>query len=306
VLHAELHGKVAPDADDIARREDVLTSTVFGTLFIADAWGVLLEWLKLAKPIGGARALVPPTITSPRTYWFWPRLMGATEPDVLLRAGEMLVLIEAKYLSGKSGTGVAAVIPQSGLEEVTDQLVREWNACSRSADMQGYPNDLREAIKSCARVLVYLVRRSSLAKAIRAVRDSANLVDDASMHILTWEDLDDVLASQGTRWAKELRAYLHRRGVAAFRGFRCDVPQSPVGKLSGWSFNILPTTLHMRAVFSTSQLSLLKGFASRSPRVGRPTYPAAWARIMPPAAIDHLRSLAAWAPTFSFQENAHD
>ena len=35
MLFAELHGKLNPTASDVERREDVLTSTVFGTLLIA-------------------------------------------------------------------------------------------------------------------------------------------------------------------------------------------------------------------------------------------------------------------------------
>ena len=38
MLHAELRGKVGPDASDGHRKEDVLTSTAFGTIFTAGDW----------------------------------------------------------------------------------------------------------------------------------------------------------------------------------------------------------------------------------------------------------------------------
>lgn len=50
MLYAELHGKLSADiGDDAERREDVLTSTVLGTLFTAGAWDVLVEWLSRAR-----------------------------------------------------------------------------------------------------------------------------------------------------------------------------------------------------------------------------------------------------------------
>jgi hypothetical protein len=43
VMHAELRGKLGPEVSDIERREDALTSTTFGVLFAAGAWGVLID-----------------------------------------------------------------------------------------------------------------------------------------------------------------------------------------------------------------------------------------------------------------------
>ena len=59
MLHAELHGKLDADARDLDRREDILTSTVFGTLLIADdGMSVLGRWLSGARCLGPLGALV--------------------------------------------------------------------------------------------------------------------------------------------------------------------------------------------------------------------------------------------------------
>src|SRR5687768_16534902 len=103
MLHAELHGKLTEDTADAERREDVLTSTVFGTLFVASAWNDLCEWFGRARRVRQAPELRA-SASGARDYWFWPRLHGA-EPDLVVRLGDLLVVVEAKYYSGKSGSG---------------------------------------------------------------------------------------------------------------------------------------------------------------------------------------------------------
>jgi hypothetical protein len=215
MLHAELARKIAPDADYIARSEDVLTSTVFGTLFLANAWSLLMRWMARAQPVGYVGALSAADTNGNDAYWFWPRLHDA-EPDVVIRCGPALLVVEAKYLSGKSG---GSVFDGDLVVEATDQLVREWWACCQGDHTRSYPPDLCAAIDECQLHLVYLVRRERWARELHALEESAKQVDDARMHLLTWEDLDHALTSETVRWAAELRAYLHHRGVATFRGF---------------------------------------------------------------------------------------
>jgi hypothetical protein len=201
MLHAELRGKIGPDASEGHRREDVLTSTAFGTIFTASDWDLLHRWFAKARTIQGAR-LVLPTITDV-SYWFWPRL-GQTEPDVVIRIGPLLAIVEVKYWSGGSGD---------------DQLVNEWNVSAHPAN-PAYEKSIREAINAADnRVLVYLVQRRKLAKERAFVAQSLARLPDARIYVLTWEDLDDALAAQlDSRWRFELREYLALRGIAAFRG----------------------------------------------------------------------------------------
>lgn len=203
MLHAELHSKIAPEASDGERREDVLTSTVFGTIFAAGDWSLLLAWFGKAIDRSGM-ALSLPSTPNEANYWFWPRL-GQTEPDLLIHLGSLLVIIEAKFWSGQSGE---------------DQLVDEWKVCDRPAD-RNYDQSIRAAIDATTeRALVYLVQRRKRAKARSVVETSSAKMPEAKIYLLTWEDLDDVLQIESpVRWRRDLRAYLGMRRITAFRGF---------------------------------------------------------------------------------------
>lgn len=231
MLHAELHGKLSSDIGDGAERlEDVLTSTVFGTLFAANAWHVVTDWLSRARR--GADMIPPVESGHDATdYWFWPWL-GTAEPDLVVRLGETLVVIEAKYLSGKSGSSTPTAVADS-----SDQLVREWRAVGIAADSSGYDPRLRELVADPAtrRILVYLVRRSRYAREIAELEQSLAQAPGASMYLLTWEDLDEVLAPHlHVRWASELSRYLERRRISAFRGFGRAFTSAPSKILRAW------------------------------------------------------------------------
>ncbi len=272
MLHAELAGKISPDADDITRREDVLTSTVFGTLFLTNAWPLLMRWMACAQPVGHDSKLAAPEEIAETAYWFWPRLDDA-EPDVVIRCGALLLVVEAKYLSGKSG---GSVFEGATVIEATDQLVREWRACCPEADIHGYPQDLCEAIKSCDLHLIYLVRRDRWPRELRAVASSAAQINGARMHLLTWEDLDDVLASYEVRWARELRAYLHRRAVAAFRGFASALREAAT--VGGWWYRKAPSLRGLRGALTSAHRDEATRLAA-SPlrfRLAAPSKPWPW------------------------------
>lgn len=64
MLHAELHGKLDDTASGLERREDILTSTVFGTLLVAGATEVLVDWYQLS-PLFGWNSR---TVGSPRPH----------------------------------------------------------------------------------------------------------------------------------------------------------------------------------------------------------------------------------------------
>src|SRR5689334_23050549 len=108
MLHADLNGKIGPDAEEAERREDVLTSTVFGTLFLVRAWPVVTAWLSRAHQVGRGPALAIPDAAAlaAADYWFWPRLADATtggivEPDLIISLAGFVAIVEAKYYSGK-------------------------------------------------------------------------------------------------------------------------------------------------------------------------------------------------------------
>lgn len=299
MLHAELARKIAPDADDIARSEDVLTSTVFGTLFLASAWPLLMRWTARAQPIGHEGALLPPDAPADGAYWFWPRLHDA-EPDVVIRYGAALLVVEAKYLSGKSG---GSVFNGETVVDLTDQLVREWRACCRGDHTLRYPPELCAAIEECQLHLIYLVRRDRWAKELRAVEESAKQADDARMYLLTWEDLDDVLAVEASRWAIELRAYLHGRGVAAFRGFAGTLRGT--GIVEGWTYGKASRRRGPGSAMTHAHSEATSRLAD-APRRFRGARPSReWSRLLAGLDPHMLTKLATRSSAFESSEGKH-
>jgi hypothetical protein len=223
MLYAELHGKLNPAAPYQERREDILTSTIFGTLLVADARPLLEDWLSRARNLRGGASPIPDKL-DPLQYWFWPRLREA-EPDLLLRLGDVLFIIEAKYLSGKSSSSTPD-------EEGGAQLLREWSSCAPdSTSLDSYPPLLRAAISSCRRCLLYLVRVDRLRTARREVAQTLALVPEAEIYLLTWQDLHAAIrdrlrtgAAGEWPWYRDLLELLERRGLASFSGFACQLP----------------------------------------------------------------------------------
>jgi len=296
-MHAELHGKVGPEASDAERKEDVLTSTSFGVLFAAGAWGVLIQWLGRARPVGHQLQLNV-VVSDSQAYWFWPRLAGA-EPDLVVRIGSLLVIVEAKYHSGKSGKDLSATAAGSNEgDDVKDQLVREWRACSPEAALPSYPEALRGAIDSCDRVLIYLVQRRRQARERQAVEKSLRQEPGARMYVLTWEDLDEVLATQvGAPWMAELRMYLHRKRLTAFRGFHATIEDaSTYPKLMAYRYAPSRSDADLGGAFTSDALPSLKRLASWRDRESRTAFTSGWARIARPAALEGLSRLATCPP----------
>lgn len=220
MLFAEIHRKLSLD-DDNERREDVLTSTVFGTLIVGEKWSLLAAWFGAARDHNGKRLNLPPVTTA--SYWFWPRLFDGdaiVEPDLLLLFGDVLVIVEAKYLSGKSSEGSA----DDGEIDPADQLTKEWRSCD-PMQCDNYPVALRDAILhgGAKRVLIYLVRQPASAKTRRELDESRRGIgEQAALHCLGWSDLCAVLRHQAhgiAGWTAALAELLERRGFTSFSGF---------------------------------------------------------------------------------------
>ena len=283
------------ESENVERSEDVLTSAVFGTLLVAGAWDVLATWLRRAEPVGGADALVVGP-EEPHAYWFWPWLHGA-EPDVVMRLGDTLVVVEAKFYSSKSGDDGLAV--EGGRS--ADQLVREWDACSPAADASRYPPLLRDAMRECsARRLVYLVRRNRAGHEMAQVEASATKAAGASMYLLTWEHLHEVLAERsGAQWMGDLRQYLEDKKLAAFRGFTKTVVRHEALGLDEWRKGREPRRDGARfgAAFPRERLALLRGLASRVGPQTEASEPR-WRQVIRVENTFGLRALAEWSSAF--------
>ncbi|MFN2511725.1 MAG: hypothetical protein ABR568_09815 [Pyrinomonadaceae bacterium] len=238
MLYAELHGKLDDTASDLERREDILTSTVFGTLLVAGATEVLAKWFNSARCLSGTperldlqRRLNLP-YEDPES-WFWPSLSYA-QPDIMLRIGSDLLVVEAKYGSTKS---VLRTVSNS-LELQTssdgadpDQLVREWLSVQRNArGFKWYPSEIRSAIELCSVHIVYLVSTRKESTALREISEARAKIcklagSDVPLWLLTWQGLHRVLTdlvettTSLSIWTKDLIRLLERRYLGAFLGF---------------------------------------------------------------------------------------
>lgn len=227
MLLAELHGHGIPEAQG---NEDLLTSTVFGHLryippqffwrdFFSRAVGLpggsgeqtLLETLKLS-----GRTVAE--YSSVRTI-FWPQHPKLGCPDLILAfrgptQQPFLLVIECKLWAEKSGTGEF------------DQLGRYL---SLAADLAGVsPALVRDEFENAFFAVLYLTPRES-----RNEVEETALLRSGERGLLfrtQWQDLiecqseveSDVESDSMSRLILEdIAAFLRRRGLEYFRGFRC-------------------------------------------------------------------------------------
>ncbi len=240
MLHAELHGKLDPSSPELERREDILTSTVFGTLLVAGATDLLVEWLNSARRLGedGELRALPmvEATTAPIRTWFWPDLFRL-QPDVLIQIGRQLIVVEAKYGASKGGSRSS-----EEAQEDRDQLVRQWLGVQPdSPSLEWYSPAIREAIQGCEVHLAYLVSARRRARALIELRESQSRIRsskgrDGSLWLLTWQDLHQLLKRDSMEltpaagWRRDLARLLERRGLHGFLGFRHVL--APKGSLS--------------------------------------------------------------------------
>ena len=231
MLMALLKGKLSREQENM---EDILTSNVFGLLGYLPAERGLLPFLACAENQSGERplaCLAKPTIPADQqvSYEFWP-WMEATdcfgcEPDVLLRIprsgdNRLLVLVEAKYLSGKSSEA------SDEYSKPTDQLAREWDNLVRVAERE-----------SSEPVLIYLTADMAYPTVdiMPSVEEyEAKRPDAARPTILwlTWRRIADVFGSTEERILQDLVLLVKRLNLTAFEGF------SPIHQTAGleWRF----------------------------------------------------------------------
>jgi hypothetical protein len=228
MLHAFLHGKLAESDPQPQRREDTLTSTVFGAIFWAEDRKLLETWLGIPSSPSQRVPIVE--------YWFWPRLAKA-EPDVVFRLGNVLVVVEAKYRSDRHDK---APEPEED-ESVGDQLFRQYE--SVALPLWGrvrYAEAIECAIGECQLIQLYVVDAGRQRHAgIELAQSKRRLPPNASLNLVTWQSLSRLLtvnltSNQG--WRSDLAAYLSRCGLDIFDGFsRWRPPESELFHICDWS-----------------------------------------------------------------------
>ncbi len=224
MLLAEIHGHVLETAQ---QDENHLTSTIFGHLRYIPPQVFWEELFAEAKGWPDESSLsrilsdrgVKITDYSSLRIYFWPYHPDFGEPDLILCFSgrdlqSLLVLIEVKLYSGKSGTGE------------DDQLVKY-------AKLLNEPHRLNTddpLPKGALTALIYLTTRES----IEEIRNSVSLVDSMPSNFLgmfrsKWQDLL-VAARRAAPSAlgvprtvlQDVQHFLERRGLEYFSGFQED------------------------------------------------------------------------------------
>ena len=230
MLQALLHRKLDESTPDPQRLEDALTSTVFGVLVHVEAWKILSDWLG-ASPI--ARGITGDSQSL--ECWFWPRMEFA-EPDVLLRMGDTLLVVEAKYRSGRHDVATDEEVG----EHLGDQLLRQYKSVKASpAGRRTYARSLERAISECCLGQVFLVDARRMRRARREYEESKErLPTTAELRLVTWQGLYRLLVEPELskhRWADDLKAYLRLTGLESFNGIGRRLPsRSDARLIVGW------------------------------------------------------------------------
>jgi hypothetical protein len=132
MLQAQLKGKLTREEKDM---EDLLVSNVFGSIKYIELKEGLIPILKASVNLDDKCPSIPFEQISHAHYEFWPSIteMGCKrcEPDVLITIRlednrKILLLVEAKLLSGKSSEADQGEAPN-------DQLAREYDNLLRKA-----------------------------------------------------------------------------------------------------------------------------------------------------------------------------
>ena len=227
---AEIRGKISHTGGNLSdRMEDLLTSDVFSTCSYVRPETLLLPFLRGA--IGPDEELLGHLLEKEikaARYQFWPR-MERSEPDVMIAlelpsARFFLVLVEAKYLSSKSGEALSMGEMETA-ETPRDQLAREYSDLLTAHNLFKIPES-----KVSGRALVYVTAHrsmpgGSLIESNKEIRRLVSRQGDINLFWTSWLELDAIISGgQGVlQWElpilSDLQQLLERKGLVHFKGF---------------------------------------------------------------------------------------
>ena len=210
---AVIHGKISRSGSNLtSASEDLLTGSVFGMFRYLPANQFLKPLLHLSKSISEPGRFL---LTKPKsqiiTVNFWPKY-EFSEPDVEIQFEGHHIFIEAKYLSGKSGSG-----------DVNDQLKREFQ------DLVTFKN-----LKGVNISLIYLTKHrllpeESIKQSINAVRADDKIKTDQFLentYWLSWLDIWEFVVQKNECEdhqkviVADICQYLEKLGLKHFTGFK--------------------------------------------------------------------------------------
>jgi hypothetical protein len=217
MFEAQLRGKLTREEEDL---EDLLTSNVFGAIKYVPYREGLIALVSEAERRDGSRPLQGLSDISNVKYEFWPFLeeknCNPCEPDVLIsitqsNGKKILILVEAKFKSGKSSEADLSDKP-------SDQLSKEWDNLKRLAIKNnsdpyllyitaniGFPEkEIKESISE------YLKKRES----------TINIL------WLSWRKIPTIFHNSQNEIIKDLVKLLRRQGLIFFEGFKISQVES--------------------------------------------------------------------------------
>lgn len=219
MLHALLHNKL--DESAFRRREDVVTSSVFGTLLCAGAGEELAAWINQAKSSLAGAAAIQGRL---KRVWFWPRLTHA-EPDVVLQFENRVVIVEAKVAADRHDLHIDHEADPEDSTTITDQLCRQWHDATAPNPGPMCPSDLAAAFRSTPPVLIFLIDERRLHRATLQFDETVVRLPAADIRLLTWQTLYRLLIRTAdghdqTFWRSMLVEYLEYTALAGYVGFQ--------------------------------------------------------------------------------------
>ncbi|MHA2380884.1 MAG: hypothetical protein ACXADS_16555 [Candidatus Thorarchaeota archaeon] len=243
---AELRGKLS---SEVTRKEDLLTSSVFGTLKNIDRQVGLGGFLNLV-----GIELAPDELENAE-FRFWEKMPDRTEPDVSIRTASTLIFIEAKYL-GSLGADPT-------------QLRREFER-GRELAQPGLTFHL-------IAVTAGPVRPDTL----ESFCETLSPQDRSKVHWVSWQMIallmEQVLSDQRTdvvsrRCAEDLYRLLEHKNLRGFRGFTmltdADLSQI-VSQQEAFAGEVANLIVELRAILKDQGIIPLRSRRNMIERDGR-------------------------------------
>lgn len=208
--------------------EDLLTSCVFDALRYSESHRALIHWVQEARTHTGKFPFRVLSEHSNVNIRFWPALTSNETygciPDVILEIDNAVILVEAKYRSGKSS------FADDLDNKATDQLAREWDALL---------DVLQEEVSERVPYLLYLTAdvgfpKEEIMSSLKNVKRSIQLANE-NFCWLSWRHLFRFLEDQKRPSLIDLRTLLEKLDLFMFEGVR-DFRQPGCGK---WTFDHL-------------------------------------------------------------------
>lgn len=247
LLQAQLKGKLTREEENL---EDLLTSNVFGTVEYLPAQDGLFKILSSIREENGSQlSYEPDSVIFVEEYKFWPWIKESgcegCEPDVLVTiqfsdAKKMLILVEAKYMSGLSSDATEENATP------TDQLAKEWDNLVLLARRQ-----------AAAPVLLYVTAdfgypSQTIANSKEEYRKKRGL--EMSVFWISWRNMPRIFASSPHHIVRHLVMVLRRQGLTFFEGITCDKPVAIRWRFEvsppSWNWSVIPN-LNVSWTFET-------------------------------------------------------